>query len=166
MREHYGICILLLLTSSHKALSGYGGIGRSKGCQGSTLGSKFFHFHAVFGKKICKIIGQHTHSGSWPRPQENPGFSTGWGSISDNLLCLTDDLGPYLQMTDVGAGFDSTVHVICTSEFKLAVWLRSQKIFGESTKLHIKQVNPLKCACASERGSASSMDNLYPENLS
>ena len=37
-------------------------------------GSKFFHFHAVFGKKICKIPR------TWelaPPPRENPGSTTG-----------------------------------------------------------------------------------------
>ena len=31
-------------------------IGGSKGAPGTPPGSKFFHFHAVFGKKNCKII--------------------------------------------------------------------------------------------------------------
>ena len=74
----------LLLLSSSKSLSNDASIednimdnpyvlpvntpnsGGSKG--GSSLappGSKFFHFQAVFGKEKCKIIGKHTHFGSW-----------------------------------------------------------------------------------------------------
>ena len=35
-------------------------------------GSKYFHFHAIFGQKE----GSHTHLGSWRPPGENPRSAT------------------------------------------------------------------------------------------
>ena len=39
-------------------------------------GSKFFHLHAVFSQKNCKIIDSHIQFGSWRASQEHPGSST------------------------------------------------------------------------------------------
>ena len=47
--------------------------GGSKGVPGTPLGSKFFHFHAVFGKKNRLV---HRLRELAP-PQENPGSATG-----------------------------------------------------------------------------------------
>ena len=51
-------------------------IGGSKGgAPGTPWGSKFFHFHAVFGKKLKN----NSTFGSWrPPPGENPGSATGY----------------------------------------------------------------------------------------
>ena len=54
----------------------------SGGSKGGTRGSKFFHFHAVFGHKI----GEHTHFGSWRPPQENPGSTTDNNVIADTRV--------------------------------------------------------------------------------
>ena len=52
-------------------------IGGSKGAPGThPQGSKFFHFHAVFGKKLQNKSTFRT----WRTPQENP------GSATDNTL--------------------------------------------------------------------------------
>ena len=56
-------------------------IGGSKGAPGTRApawGSKFFHFHAVFGRKICKITPIWKLA---PPPQENPGSATGYAEI-------------------------------------------------------------------------------------
>ena len=45
-----------------------------RGEAGTPLMSKFFHFHAVFGKK-CKIVDFEELS---PLRQENPGSATGY----------------------------------------------------------------------------------------
>ena len=42
-------------------------------------GSKFFHFHAVFGKNVKN----NSNFGSWRPPGENPGSATGTCTITD-----------------------------------------------------------------------------------
>ena len=44
----------------------------------ASLGSKFFHFHAVFGKKNWKITPIWELA---PPPQDNPGSATGRGGL-------------------------------------------------------------------------------------
>ena len=71
-------------------------IGGSKGgCQGHVppWGSKFFHFHAVFGKKLKN----NSTFGSWRPPGENPGSATllfgscaGTRQIRDQSRALED----------------------------------------------------------------------------
>ena len=56
-------------------------IGGSKGGRQGCVpprGSKFFHFHAVFGKKLKN----NSTFGSWHPPRENPGSATASDSVS------------------------------------------------------------------------------------
>ena len=43
---------------------------------GSKRGARDLSFSCSFRQKICKIIGQHTHFGSWRPPYENLGSAT------------------------------------------------------------------------------------------
>ena len=73
--------------------------GNSEGChwwiQGgvpearASWGSKFFYFHAVFGKnnKLARPVWEFVP------PQENPGSATGCGSRSKGFSALADPMG-------------------------------------------------------------------------
>ena len=66
---------LFLLTPTCKRDPNHRSLADLRGRQGRVRpwGSKFFNFHAVFGKKICKIIPiwELAHP-----PRENPGSAT------------------------------------------------------------------------------------------
>ena len=65
---------------------GIASIGGSKGGRQGRAppGSKFFHFHAVFGKKLKN----NSTFGSWRPPGENPGSATGFSYLWISIVSI------------------------------------------------------------------------------